>query len=171
MAGDISQRTRLSNGRVAPDAPVIRSCEQCLVSFATHASEVRRGHARFCSKPCAFLFRKRTLIDRFWDKVDKNGPIPSHYPDLGNCYLWTGSMNNAGYGQIQSGDRGGGLLLTSHVAFELEYGRPLAPGMWALHRRDNPPCIRGTHFFEGTYADNMRDMVAKGRQNNGHRKS
>ena len=34
---------------------------------------------------------------RFWVKVNKNGPIPAHRPDLGPCWLWTAALNY-GYG-------------------------------------------------------------------------
>lgn len=46
---------------------------------------------------------------RFWAKVNKNGPIPSHRPDLGPCWIWTGSLHKvkgcAGYGRIRRGNR------------------------------------------------------------------
>jgi hypothetical protein len=35
----------------------------------------------------------------FWDKVNKNGPIPEHNSYLGKCWIWTG-YKNQGYGQI-----------------------------------------------------------------------
>ena len=34
---------------------------------------------------------------RFWSKVDKNGPVPEHRPELGPCWLWTGYLNHKGY--------------------------------------------------------------------------
>jgi hypothetical protein len=30
---------------------------------------------------------KSPLEERFWDGVDKNGPVPPHRPELGNCWI------------------------------------------------------------------------------------
>lgn len=38
--------------------------------------------------------------DRFWAKVNKDGPVPAHRPELGPCWIWTGSPSGAGYGQF-----------------------------------------------------------------------
>lgn len=37
---------------------------------------------------------------RFWAKVNKDGPIPIHRPDLGQCWVWTGESRH-GYGFIR----------------------------------------------------------------------
>lgn len=100
-------------------------------------------------------------IARFWSKVDKSGPVPPHVPELGPCWEWSGVVGNHGYGQIkyQSGQ-------TAHrFSFELHYGfRPLR---CVLHRCDNRRCVRPEHLFEGSLADNVADMIAKGRARHG----
>jgi hypothetical protein len=40
--------------------------------------------------------------------------------------------------------------------------------MCVLHRCDTPGCVRPTHLFLGTHADNVRDKTAKGRTPRGH---
>lgn len=149
--------------------PVQRECIECRKAFTVHVSDIRRGHGECCSRKCVDLHRTRPLTERFWEKVNKDGPIPAHRPDLGQCWLFTGTTNKQGYGEIRRGGKNGGaLLLATHVGYELQVG-PIE-GLWALHYCDNPPCVRGSHLFLGTHQDNMRDMVQKGRQNNGHKR-
>src|SRR5687768_1246351 len=45
---------------------------------------------------------QKPIVERFWSKVNRNGPIPSHCPELGRCWLWTGCIV-ARYGQISLG--------------------------------------------------------------------
>lgn len=41
-----------------------------------------------------------TIEDRFWARVDRDGPVPSFRPDLGPCWLWTGRKDRNGYGAL-----------------------------------------------------------------------
>ena len=100
-------------------------------------------------------------MKRFWDKVDKSG----------DCWLWTASCRPNGYGQIGIGSRSDGsrtVVLAHRLAYELQIG-VIPDGICVLHRCDNPKCVRGSHLFLGSQADNMADKVAKNRQLRGER--
>jgi hypothetical protein len=93
--------------------------------------------------------------DLFWAKVDKNGGVPAHLPDLRECWLWTASLFVGGYGRF-------GAQRAHRVSWELHHGE-VPEGLFVLHRCDNPRCVNPGHLFLGTQTDNMRDMWAKRR--------
>lgn len=104
----------------------------------------------------------RPLADRFWEKVNKNGPVPAHRPELGPCWLFTGTaIGREGfrYGRFWTGET---MEAAHRVSYEMEYG-PLPEGMHACHHCDTPRCIRPSHLFAGTRSDNQRDSSRKGR--------
>lgn len=72
----------------------------------------------------------------------------------------TGNTFRNGYGQIEHCGR---ALRAHRVAYELANG-PIPLGMVICHSCDNPRCVNVDHLFIGTQADNMADMVAKGRK-------
>jgi hypothetical protein len=88
--------------------------------------------------------------ESFWSRVDRTG----------ECWLWTGSIDaKTGYGRLHYQGR----QVTAHrLAYELVRG-PVPAGLYVCHSCDNRPCCRPSHFWAGTYADNMRDAFDKGR--------
>jgi len=102
---------------------------------------------------------RRPLADRFWEKVDKNGPIPAACPELGPCWLWTAGRSRGGYGAFWMD---GQLERANRVAWLLTNG-PIGDGRWALHRCDVPACVNPTHLFLGDHRANMDDALAKSR--------
>lgn len=95
--------------------------------------------------------------ERFWPKVNKNGPTMPHMTTP--CWVWTGAYLR-GYGEFKLAGR---RHLAHRVAWEMANG-PIPDGLWVLHKCDNPPCVREDHLFLGTVMDNVADMDAKGRR-------
>jgi hypothetical protein len=104
---------------------------------------------------------------RFWRKVNKNGPIPPHAPELGPCWEWTGRLAT---GEFKYGVfiLAGKEVRAHRFAFELAHG-PIPETMCVLHACDNPKCVR--HLFLGSKADNNLDRDRKGRQAWGERQA
>ena len=109
-----------------------------------------------CSIP---TFGDTRLPARFWAKVNPNGPIPAHRPELGPCWEWTGSHDTHGYGQLWWEGR--------HVpAHRLAYAQLIGcipKGLECDHLCRNHSCVNPDHLFLATHQENMADMVRKGR--------
>lgn len=95
----------------------------------------------------------RSLSDRFWGKVYVNTLGPG-------CWLWVGAINPDGYGTFQVATRQSALA--HRVAWELTHG-PIPDGAYVLHHCDVPGCVNPGHLFIGSQADNVADMMSKGR--------
>jgi HNH endonuclease len=106
-------------------------------------------------------------IVRFWAKVNKDGPIPKHCPELGACWLWTASLRNKGYGAFSYRYAGQCVQARAHrFSWELAYGA-IPDGLCVLHRCDTPACVNPHHLWIGTKAENNADMQQKGRKVSG----
>lgn len=99
-------------------------------------------------------------IDKFWSKINKNGTVPAHAPELGACWEWQGGGNGHGYGQMRVNYSQVG---THKIAWELANGQ-IPAKLYVLHKCDNRACCNPGHLFLGTAKDNTIDMIQRGRK-------
>lgn len=74
----------------------------------------------------------------------------------GECWIWTGTKFHNGYGRTGDG-------VGAHRRSYERFVGPIPKGQLVMHRCDVKPCVRPSHLELGTPADNMADMVLKGR--------
>ena len=104
---------------------------------------------------------KQTVLERFWSKVDKGGPIGPYVTTP--CWVWTAAkFRSGGYGafRYEAGD-----VRRAHVmSLELSTGGQVPHGMVVRHACHNPACVNPNHLSVGTNQDNVNDCIAAGRK-------
>lgn len=75
------------------------------------------------------------------------------------CWVWMACRDSNGYGRVRFC---GETRLAHRVSLSIHRKEHLC-NFHVLHRCDNPPCVNPEHLLLGTNADNVADMVAKGR--------
>ena len=84
---------------------------------------------------------------------------------MSDCIVATKSLDE-GY---QRARRHGKLERRHRLVLEEKLGRPIRKGYLALRQCNNRSCINPDHLYEGTHADNAKDMVDANRQAKGSR--
>jgi DNA-binding XRE family transcriptional regulator len=144
---------------------VCKACGRDFLAF-------RNSAGFYCSQSCSGAARIIPVSERFWSKVDKNGPTPdpSIYPDIGSCWcrLGVAAPMRRPWAFLFNG-----LSKDAHiVAYILTTGHeppPETPEITHLCDGGNIGCVRPSHLMPDTHAGNMAQMAARQRSNIGER--
>lgn len=127
------------------DHRITLTCPRCWQCFLVLPCEARKGR-RFCSRDCAFNASRgkprRPTLDRFWSKVDRNGPLPDYAPNLGPCWVWIAKTVARGYGAMRVADK---KVMAHRFAYETCIG-PIPRGLHLDHLCRVPRCVNPNHL-------------------------
>ncbi len=103
----------------------------------------------------------QTTEQRFWARVDKDGPLPAAWNPAregGCCWLWRGATYrsfNTRYGRVSVAGR---LILVHRFAYELQHG-PILDGLQIDHLCRITLCVNPAHMEPVTAKENTRRGV------------
>jgi hypothetical protein len=92
--------------------------------------------------------RQGPSLERFWQKVNKEGPVPELRPELGQCWVWTGSHSWNGYGQFEDG--------RAHVFAYEQFVGPVPRGKEIDHKCRTRDCVRYDHLEAVSHRENVK---------------
>lgn len=89
---------------------------------------------------------------RLWAKIDTDGAVSSHRPDLGRCWLWTAQVEKDGYGRFRG--PGSKKMRAHRAVYEAVIGR-IRDGLTLDHLCRVRLCVRPSHMEPVTMGENV----------------
>lgn len=77
----------------------------------------------------------------------------------GSCWEWTANKPDGRYGHFSFEEKS----VKAHRWIYEAINGPIPDGLIVRHKCDNPACVKPTHLVIGTFADNTRDKLDRGR--------
>ncbi len=96
-------------------------------------------------------------VDRFWSKVNKDGPIAEHMETA--CWLWTDAPTRAGYGLFWLNPR---KIYAHRFSYELNVGQ-IPEGHQLDHRCFVRNCVNYGHLRPATNQQNGQNRQQPGK--------
>ena len=93
--------------------------------------------------------RPRPVMERFWEKVNKNGPCPPYRPELGPCWLWKNNCRD-GYGTFSHNDK----TRKAHRVSWMAANGPIPKGLQIDHLCRVTNCVNPAHLEAVTPREN-----------------
>lgn len=122
-----------------------------VLTISSKAFNEYSGCQRYATNSGSSRGVDRSLPQRFWEKVDRNGPVAANMDT--RCWLWTGYTTKSGYGQF----KWEGKTIKAHRAsFLLTYGSE--PEV-VCHRCNCRNCVRPDHLYAGNSETNLLDIM------------
>lgn len=129
-----------------------------------------RNHQKERRRALARRFSPRVRTD-LTDRVDVSffyvlEVLDKYREDANGCWVYQGAKNEWGYGRVSLCKNYFNPPKKKIYVHRLAYivDRRDDPGdLLVCHTCDNPACINPDHLYLGTPADNMRDMMERGR--------
>lgn len=118
---------------------------KCLCQCGNYHTVLRINLMNGHVKSCGCLTQYKSLNDA----IDRNTRWN------GDCFEWTGSLGNGGYGRFDFNKK---RYRAHRVVYELKYGT-IPKDKIIRHLCHNPKCCNPKHLALGTQKDNMQDMV------------
>jgi hypothetical protein len=89
--------------------------------------------------------------ERFWGKVDKDGPLPATFRNRGPCWIWTAGATKQGYGMFHPTKRT--FALAHRYAYE-QLKEPIPVGLVIDHLCRVRRCVNPSHLQPVTMGEN-----------------
>lgn len=160
---DLSKNSKLSiKERLESNGVDYEVCKAPGCSRKVYAKELCTKHYQRLKKTGSYLDEdlKNDSQLSVKERLEKNGIVKEN-----GCIEWAKQKDTDGYGRISINNY---PHMVHRVSYELYIG-PIPPGVLVCHSCDNPSCFNPEHLFLGSCAENLKDMVLKGRKPRGEK--